>query len=95
MKPVHRFAFRLFSAVLAVVALSWSFIVYQYSFGKGLTREEMDWNRDGATTLWEIVDAGSYGLRVERDGNRECRLIFAYKDGMPHSEVCERKTAAE
>jgi len=95
MSSTHRFAVRLVAGILVVVALVWAFIVYQYSFGMGFTKAEMDWNRDGSTTLWEIVDAGSYGLRVEAEGNRECRLIFALKDGMPHSEVCKERTAAQ
>lgn len=95
MNTTQRFTVRLLASISVVAALGWAFIVYQYSFGQGLTLAEMDWDRDGSTTLWEIVDAGSYGLRVERAGDRECRLIFALKDGMPHSEVCEEQTAAQ
>jgi hypothetical protein len=94
MNPTHRFAIQLIAGILAVAALVWAFIVYQYSFGMSFTKAEIDWNRDGSTTVWEIVDAGSHGIRIEQDGSRECRVIFALQDGMPQSETCAEKTVA-
>lgn len=82
------FAFKLIGGVVFVALAICAFVVYGYSFGQGLTKAEMDWNRDGTTTLWEIVDAGSYGLAITQQGDRECRRIFAYKDGMTHSDSC-------
>lgn len=89
------FACKLIGGIVAVAATIFGFIVYQESFGKGLTAAEMDWDGDGSTSLGEIIDATDYGLRVTQEGGRECRLIFAYKDGMPHSETCRDAGAAD
>jgi hypothetical protein len=86
---VFRFACKIVGGIALVTAAVWTGVVYNYSFGKGFLKSEMDWNRDGHTTLWEIIEAGSYGLQVQQVDGAECRLIFAYKDGMPQSDSCQ------
>ncbi len=88
------FAGKLMGGIALVAAAIYGFIVHQNSFGKGLTTAEMDWDGDGATSLGEIIGATDYGLRVTQTDGRECRLIFAYKDGMPHSDTCQETRAA-
>jgi hypothetical protein len=85
---VFGFACKIFGGIALVSAAVWIYVIHGYSFGKGFLESEMDWNRDGQTTLWEIVEAGSYGLQVQKVHGVECRLIFAYKDGMPERNSC-------
>ena len=89
------FACKLFGGIALVAAAIVAFVVYQYSFGKGLTGAEMDWNKDGSTSLLEIFAAESYGLsKTQRDG-RECRRIFAYKDGATLNDTCGDAASAQ
>jgi len=58
------------------------------SFGR-FTYAEMDWNRDGTTTIGEILDAGNYGMETDILEGRQCHRVYALKDGANISLYCE------
>ena len=62
------------------------------SFSKGYSWEEMDWDQNGSTDLWEFISSGDIGKReIEKNGNI-CQEYFAFKDGMPVKIVCPSKS---
>lgn len=58
------------------------------AWDKGYPWGDMDWNRDGGTSLFEFVSAGDVGVREVERGDRICREYFSYKDGLPMKTVC-------
>jgi len=41
---------------------------------------EMDWNRDGDTSLFEFLEASDLGRRNAQRGHMVCREYYALKD---------------
>jgi hypothetical protein len=56
----------------------------------GYSWEEMDWDRDGKTTLGEFFDASDTGKRIITENGKECIEYFAYKDALPVKTVCPK-----
>lgn len=77
--------------ILWGLLLTWAFLIYQDSFGRGFRWSEMDWNHDGVTMPWEIIHTVNYFLEVRDYKTKNCRTIVRMKDGMPQSEVCTKK----
>lgn len=55
---------------------------------KGYSWSDMDWNRDGSTSLSEFVSTGDVGMRQTKRYDRDCKEYFSYKDGLPIKSVC-------
>ncbi|MGN7919618.1 hypothetical protein [Lysobacter sp. 22409] len=55
---------------------------------KGYSWSDMDWNRDGNTSLSEFLSAGDVGMRKTKRYDRDCKEYFSYKDGLPIKTVC-------
>lgn len=58
------------------------------ALGKGYSWSDMDWNRDGSTSLSEFLSAGDVGMRLAKRDDRDCKEYFSYKDGLPIKTVC-------
>jgi hypothetical protein len=80
--------------VIAVtVALYLSMLVAIAFFGHGFTLAEMDWNRDGRTTLPEMLEGADVGERQSIDDPR-CRELFSTRMECPRKS-CARQAAME
>lgn len=71
------FALALYLSLRSVAALD-----------KGYSWNDMDWNRDGSTSLSEFLSAGDVGVRQAKRDDRDCKEYFSYKDGLPIKTVC-------
>lgn len=78
---------RLTNAAAFLLAL-WGVWIMVLALSQGYSREEMDWNNDGKTTLVEIWDRADIRKRtIEKDG-KVCDEYFRFKDGNPLKVVC-------
>ncbi|WP_408950460.1 hypothetical protein [Lysobacter sp. Hz 25] len=71
------FALMLYLSLRSVAALD-----------KGYSWSDMDWNRDGNTSLSEFLSAGDVGMRQTKRYDRDCKEYFSYKDRLPIKTVC-------
>lgn len=75
-------------AGLLVCAALYLVAVNLVSLGQGYSWADMDWDRNGSTSLGEFLSAADTGHReVQRQG-KTCTEYFAYKDGMGIKTVC-------
>jgi hypothetical protein len=73
---------------LIAISLLAAAVIGMETVGKGLSISEMDWNGDGRTSVGEFLDTMNVGVyRTQADG-RECRQVYATKDGVPLKELC-------
>lgn len=49
---------------------------------------DMDWNRDGSTSISEVFDAADTGTRNVQWQGQTCIEIFAFKDGLTLKLKC-------
>lgn len=63
---------------------------WMQSFGR-FTHSEMDWNKDGETTLGEILVAGDYGRYVWVYETTKCERIVRLKDGAWIDSNCVKR----
>ncbi len=49
---------------------------------------EMDWNKDGKTTIVEYFMSSDIGKRNTTVDGNECIEYYAYKDGLPVTLIC-------
>ena len=76
---------KLLLAVLVISVLYFSFIVF-LAFSKGYKFEHMDWNNDGTTTFFEMLDSKDIGFRSV---DEKCREYYFLKDGLEVKKICE------
>ncbi|MBH0003705.1 MULTISPECIES: hypothetical protein [Pseudoalteromonas] len=72
-------------AVLSIVVLYFGFIVF-LAFSKGYDIEHMDWNNDGTTTFFEMLDSEGIGFR---NIDEKCGEYYSLKDGLEVKKVCK------
>ena len=51
-------------------------------FKQGYSWQEMDWNRDGSTSIGEVFAAANIGKRAIIHDGKNCIEYYAYKDGL-------------
>lgn len=60
------------------------------SWQQGYTWSEMDWNRNGSTTIVEFFAASDIGTREVQLEEVLCIEYYLYKDGLAVKEVCPK-----
>ena len=73
--------------VFVIPALWVALLIANAFFISGFTLAEMDWNKDGRTSLSEMMHAADVGERQSLDDPR-CRELFFYKDGRSAKVIC-------
>ena len=58
---------------------------------KPYTWRDMDWNRNGSTSIGEILDAADTGTRDVQWRSQSCSEIFAFKDGLTLKLKCGKE----
>jgi hypothetical protein len=57
---------------------------------QGYLWEDMDWNKDGTTTICELIDASDIGRREVVNNGNNCIEYYAYKDGLQINMICPK-----
>lgn len=55
---------------------------------KGYSWVEMDWNKDGKTSLQEFFESSDIDRRPIQQGNMACIEYYQLKDGLPVKVSC-------
>jgi hypothetical protein len=77
-----------FVLTFVVFPLLYFGVRYYAGYSKGFNEADMDWNQDGQTSIFEVIEASDVGLReIERDGLM-CREYYAFKDALPIKVIC-------
>lgn len=75
---------KIFLAVSVIVVLYFGSITF-FALSKGYEVEHMDWNNDGTTTFFEILDSEGIGFRRIDD---KCGEYYFLKDGLEVKKIC-------
>lgn len=80
---------RIFIAgVIIILPVLYLAMLASAAWRSGLTWHEMDFNRDGTTSIDEFLDAADVGTRAVQVGGRSCTELVLLKDGLPVKVVC-------
>jgi hypothetical protein len=58
------------------------------AFRQGYAWSEMDWNKDGRTTIAEFLHSDDIGKRQIQVNGVMCSEFYELKDGMPIRTIC-------
>ncbi len=68
-----------------LIPICFGFVLLVYAFVVGLRQgygwQEMDWDKDGHTSIFDVLAAGDIGKREAKWQDRSCFEYFEYKDG--------------
>lgn len=83
MKPLTMFL----TVIFAVLAIYFGLRVFG-AWSQGYLWSEMDWNKDGTTSIGELLAASDIGKREISKESKNCIEYFSYKDGLAVKIVC-------
>ena len=79
---------RLSVLTVAIALLCHGLARIAIGLNQGYVWADMDWNRDGAVSPFELISAGDIGLRRVEHAGSPCKDYFSLKDGLPLRTIC-------
>lgn len=92
MGQISRWAYSLAYAGIIVVVL-WVGLLAWGSWRQGFDWDEMDWNKDGSTSISEFLKSADVGKRPISKNDVDCMEYYSLKDGMPIKIVCPTESS--
>jgi hypothetical protein len=79
---------RLVAAGVSILLVAYVAVLTFRATHSGLSWKEMDFDRDGRTSIGEFLEAGDVGTREVRRNGRACTEYFLLKDGRTVKVSC-------
>lgn len=76
----------IFLSIAIVIVILYILFISFLAFSKGYSIQDMDWNNDGTTDVFEMLKSKDIGLRRVND---KCIEYFYLKDGIEAKVVCQ------
>ena len=80
----------LISTVLGLLIFLYIFFRLYSTFSKNYSWNEMDWNQNGETSLFELIESSDIGKRTVKINDKNCIEYYAFKDGIGIKTVCPK-----
>lgn len=80
----------LISTVLGLLIFLYIFCRLYSTFSKNYSWNEMDWNQNGETSLFELIESSDIGKRTVKINDKNCIEYYAFKDGIGIKTVCPK-----
>ena len=73
--------------ITIAIALSFGYLSLEMfiALNNDFQWSDMDWNNDGYTTPFELLESNDIGLRITKDN---CKEYYALKDGLNIKIIC-------